>query len=231
MSVFAIGDTHLSFGSDKPMNVFRGWDNYVERLKTNWEKLINENDTAVIMGDISWAMNLENAVEDFRFIDSLPGKKIIMKGNHDYWWNTLTKMNAFLSDNGFESISFLFNNAYLVDGIAVCGSRGWFFDSEEEEAEKIVLREAGRLRTSIECAKKLGGEPIAFLHYPPLNKQQECEPIMQVLIDEGIKRCYYAHLHSASAYNSFNGEAHGIRFELLSADYLKFCPMPIKLTK
>lgn len=231
MSLFAIGDTHLSFGTDKPMNVFKGWENYVERLGTNWKKLISDSDTVVIMGDVSWAMNFKELYEDFRFINELPGKKIIMKGNHDYWWNTLTKMNAFTQENGFDTISFLYNNAYLVDGIAVCGSRGWFFDSKEEEPDKIVLREAGRLRASIEAAKQTGGEPVAFLHYPPLTKLQECQPILDVLINEGVKRCYYAHLHSASAYNSFSGEAHGIEFALLSADYLKFCPYPVKVTK
>jgi len=229
MSVFAIGDTHLSFGTDKPMNVFKGWDNYVERLKNNWENLIDENDTVVIMGDVSWAMSLDEAAEDFRFINSLPGKKIILKGNHDYWWNTLTKMNAFLKENGLDSISFLYNNAYLVEGMSICGTRGWFFDAETEDSEKIIAREAGRLRASIEAGKQLGGESVAFLHYPPITKTDICQPIVDVLKDEGVKRCYYAHLHSASAYNSFNGEADGIYYELLSADYLKFCPKPIQL--
>lgn len=229
MSVFAIGDTHLSFGTDKPMNVFKGWDNYVERLKNNWENLIDENDTVVIMGDVSWAMSLDEAAEDFRFINSLPGKKIILKGNHDYWWNTLTKMNAFLKENGLDSISFLYNNAYLVEGMSICGTRGWFFDAETEDSEKIIAREAGRLRASIEAGKQLGGEPVAFLHYPPITKTDICQPIVDVLKQEGVKRCYYAHLHSASAYNSFNGEADGIYYELLSADYLKFCPKPIQL--
>ena len=229
MSVFAIGDTHLSFGTDKPMNVFRGWDNYVDRLKENWENLIGEDDTVVIMGDVSWAINFDEAVEDFRFINSLPGKKIILKGNHDYWWNTLTKMNAFLAENGFDTISFLYNNAYLVEGMSICGTRGWFFDAEKEDMEKIINREAGRLLSSIKAGKELGGEPVVFLHYPPITKTDICQPIFDVLKNEGIKQCYYAHLHSASAYNSFNGESEGIRFELLSADYLKFYPKPIAL--
>lgn len=229
MSVFAIGDTHLSFGADKPMNVFKGWDNYVERLKTNWENLIDEDDTVVIMGDVSWAMSLDEAAEDFRFINSLPGKKIILKGNHDYWWNTLTKMNAFLKENGLDSISFLYNNAYLVEGMSICGTRGWFFDAETEDSERIIAREAGRLRASLEAGKQLGGEPVVFLHYPPVTKTDICQPIVDVLKTQGVKRCYYAHLHSASAYNSFNGEADGIYYELLSADYLKFCPKPIQL--
>lgn len=230
MSLFAIGDTHLSFGTDKPMNVFRGWDNYVERLETNWNNLIGEDDTAVIMGDISWAMNFKEMLEDFRFINSLNGQKIILKGNHDYWWNTMTKMNAFLEENSFDSIKFLFNNAYLCDGISVCGTRGWFYDAENDEnTEKIILREAARLRTSIKAGRELGGEPVVFLHYPPVSKTQICQPIVDVLKEENIKHCYYAHLHSASAYNSFNGEMDGIKYELLSADYLKFCPKPIQL--
>ncbi len=230
MSLFAIGDTHLSFGTDKPMNVFRGWDNYVERLETNWNNLISEDDTVVIMGDISWAMNFKEMLEDFRFINSLKGQKIILKGNHDYWWNTMTKMNAFLEENSFDSIKFLFNNAYLCDGISVCGTRGWFYDAENDEnTEKIILREAARLRTSIKAGRELGGEPVVFLHYPPVSKTQACQPIVDVLKEENIKHCYYAHLHSASAYNSFNGEMDGIKYELLSADYLKFCPKPILL--
>lgn len=228
MSLFAIGDTHLSFGTDKPMNVFRGWDNYVERLKENWNNLIKEDDTVVIMGDISWAMNFDEMREDFRFINSLNGQKIILKGNHDYWWNTLTKMNAFLEENSFDSIKFLFNNAYLCDGISVCGTRGWFYDAESEDVDKIIMREAARLRTSIKAGKELGGEPVAFLHYPPISNTQICQPIVDVLVEENIKTCYYAHLHSASAYNSFNGEMFGMKFELLSADYLKFCPKLIK---
>lgn len=230
MSLFAIGDTHLSFGTDKPMNVFRGWDNYVERLETNWNNLISDDDTVVIMGDISWAMNFKEMLEDFRFINSLNGQKIILKGNHDYWWNTMTKMNAFLEENSFDSIKFLFNNAYLCDGISVCGTRGWFYDAENDEnTEKIILREAARLRTSIKAGRELGGEPVVFLHYPPVSKTQICQPIVDVLKEENIKHCYYAHLHSASAYNSFNGEMDGIKYELLSADYLKFCPKPIQL--
>ena len=230
MSLFAIGDTHLSFGTDKPMNVFRGWDNYVERLETNWNNLISDDDTVVIMGDISWAMNFKEMLEDFRFINSLKGQKVILKGNHDYWWNTMTKMNAFLEENSFDSIKFLFNNAYLCDGISVCGTRGWFYDAENDDnTEKIILREAARLRTSIKAGRELGGEPVVFLHYPPVSKTQVCQPIVDVLKEENIKHCYYAHLHSASAYNSFNGEMDGIKYELLSADYLKFCPKPIQL--
>lgn len=228
MSLYAMGDLHLSLGADKPMDIFRGWEDYVGRIENNWKKLITDGDTVVLMGDISWAMKLEDAVEDFRFIENLPGKKIILKGNHDYWWNTLTKMNGFLKENSFNSISFLFNNSYLAEDVCICGTRGWFFDAEKENADKVILREANRLRASINSAKLLGAQPYVFLHYPPLTDGQVCRPIFDVLIQEKISKCYYAHLHGAAANFSFNGTKNGIKFELLSADYLKFCPKFIK---
>lgn len=228
MSLYAIGDPHLSLGTDKPMDIFRGWNDYVERLEKNWKNLITDDDTVVLMGDISWAMKLEDTKKDFEFINLLPGKKIIMKGNHDYWWNTLTKMNNFVKENSFDTISFLFNNSYLVDGISICGTRGWFFDAEKEDMDKVILREAGRLRASIKAGREAGGEPYVFLHYPPLNNEQICQPVFDVLEEEKISRCFYAHLHGPAVNYSFNGEKNGIKFELLSADYLKFCPKFIK---
>lgn len=231
MSLYAIGDTHLSFSTDKPMNIFKGWDDYVQRLESNWRKLICENDTVVIMGDISWAMSLEEAKKDFSFINNLPGNKIILKGNHDYWWNTMKKMEEFLNENCFDTIKFLYNNAYRVGNISICGTRGWFYDAETDADNKIIMREVGRLKASINEGRKLGGEPVVFLHYPPLNNYQKCEALINVLIEEKISRCYYAHLHSASAANSFNDTIDGIKFELLSADYLKFCPKLIQLIK
>lgn len=229
MSIFAIGDTHLSFSTNKPMNVFKGWDNYVTRLEQNWRAVVTDSDTVVVMGDISWAMHLEETTADFQFLDALPGQKILMKGNHDYWWNTRRKMEAFFEEKGFSSLHILHNNAYRVGDFAICGTRGWFFDAQEPDADKVILREVQRLRTSIEAGKALGGEPIVFLHYPPITTAQACEPFLQVLEEEQIRCCYYAHLHGGSAYMSFNGINHGVKFELLSADYLKFCPKLIKL--
>lgn len=224
MSLFAIGDTHLSFSCDKPMNVFHGWDNYTERLEENWKKLVDFDDTVVIAGDISWAMKLEEAKADFDFLNRLPGRKIIMKGNHDYWWQTKKKLDEFIAANGFETIDIMFNNSFRVGNVAVCGSRGWFFDAESDGNKKVLLREAGRLRLSIESAKKLGCEPIVFLHYPPLTNEKCCNEIMQVLYDYEIKRCYYGHLHGKSVYNAVNETSHGIDFRLISADFLRFCP-------
>ena len=223
MNIFAIGDTHLSLGTDKPMDIFKGWDNYVERLEKNWRAVVGKNDVVVIPGDISWAMSLENAENDLRFLHSLPGRKIIMKGNHDYWWNTKRKMDNFLSEKSFDSISVLFNNAYRFGDTTICGSRGWFFDAEGEADKKVLLREAGRLRMSITEGKKLGGSLVVFLHYPPVTKLLQCDEMMSVLKEEGIERCFYGHLHGASVFNAFTGEKDEIKFDLVSADYLKFC--------
>lgn len=229
MSLFAIADTHLSLGADKPMDIFGGWQDYVQRLETNWRKLVTDNDTVVIAGDISWAMKLEDALKDFRFLDSLPGQKLIFKGNHDYWWSTMKKMETWLSDNGLDSIKILHNSSVKVGSYAVCGSRGWFFDAENDPDNKILLREAGRVRRSIESAKEIGAEPIVFLHYPPLTTAMVCNEIVDVLREENIKRCYYGHLHGGSLRNAFVGERHGIKFDVISADFLKFCPKLIEL--
>ncbi len=229
MSLFAIADTHLSLGADKPMDIFGGWQDYVQRLETNWRKLVTDNDTVVIAGDISWAMKLEDALEDFRFLDSLPGQKLIFKGNHDYWWSTMKKMETWLSDNGLDSIKILHNSSVKVGSYAVCGSRGWFFDAENDPDNKILLREAGRVRRSIESAKETDAEPIVFLHYPPLTTAMVCNEIVDVLREENIKRCYYGHLHGGSLRNAFVGERHGIKFDVISADFLKFCPKLIEL--
>lgn len=229
MSIFAIGDTHLSFGTNKPMNIFKGWDNYVERLTQNWHALVTTDDTVVIAGDISWAMSLNEAKEDFRFLNDLPGQKIILKGNHDYWWNTRRKMDMFLEENGFSTLKILHNDAYLIGRFCICGTRGWFYDAEDNTDAKVISREAQRLSSSIAAARKLGGEPIVFLHYPPLTYTQECAPILQVLQNENIHRCFYAHLHGVSAFSAFQGEKYGTKFELVSCDYLKFCPQMIEL--
>ncbi len=231
MSIFAIGDTHLSLNSDKPMNIFKGWDDYVERLSANWQAVVEPKDTVVVMGDVSWAMSLSEAQKDFTFLNELPGQKIILKGNHDYWWNTRRKMEDFFVENGFSTLHILHNNAFLVDGFSICGTRGWFYDDTQSEPEKVLLREVQRLKTSIDAGRALGGEPIVFLHYPPITLQQRCKPILDFLEQEKIERCFYAHLHGSAAYSSYRGEFQGTHFELLSGDFLKFCPKLIELTK
>ncbi len=225
MSVYAIGDTHLSFSVDKPMDIFKGWDDYAQRIENNWQKLVNEDDTVVINGDISWAMSLEEAEKDFEFLHKLKGKKIISKGNHDYWWNTVTKMEKFCQEKGFDSIKFLHNNAYKIGDISIAGTRGWFYDAESENIDKVMARECARLQRSIDEAKKLSDSVIVFLHYPPTSIIRDCEPIMNVLRENEIKKCFYGHLHGGAIKSALNGEKDGINFRLISADYLDFCPL------
>ena len=226
MSLFAIADTHLSFGTNKPMDSFPGWENYTDRLKENWNKIIDNDDFVVIAGDISWAMNFDELKADFDFINKLNGKKIILKGNHDYWWNTMSKMNKFIEENQFDTITILHNSAFDFDDFSVCGSRGWFFDSEEEHNEKVLNREVMRVKTSIECAKN--DEKIVFLHYPPVTENQCCDEILNLLKENGIKKCYYGHLHGGAAKYAFDDNFEGIDFKLISADRLKFVPLLIK---
>lgn len=229
MSVFVTADLHLSLGTDKPMDVFKGWTDYVYRLKKNWLALVEPEDTVVIVGDISWAMKLEETAEDFAFINSLPGKKIFLKGNHDYWWTTKKKMDEYLKTSGFDTISILFNNAFSAENYAICGTRGWFYDTECEQDKKVLNREVGRLNASIDEAEKFGLEPIVFLHYPPVYGEFECIEIMETLINRNIKRCYYGHLHgAASARKAITGNYKGINFNLISCDYTGFIPVIIK---
>ncbi len=228
MAIYAIGDLHLSFGSEKPMDVFAGWGNHAGRLRQNWQNIVSAEDTVVVAGDISWAMNFNEAYEDFSFIHGLPGSKIIMKGNHDYWWSTMAKMNAWLQGNGFSSIQFLFNNSFVVEGIGICGTRSWFYEEGTSESDPVYQRELGRLKASI---ASLDGtdvtEKIAFLHYPPIYREVVVQDVLDILKENGIRRCYYGHLHGKSIDYAFNGEHDGIRFQLISADYLRFAPYKI----
>lgn len=226
MSLFAIADTHLSFGTDKPMDSFPGWQDYTKRLENNWNRLVTDNDTVVIAGDISWAMNFEELKADFEFINNLNGNKIIIKGNHDYWWNTMTKMNKFIDDNGFNSIKLVHNNCVDFDNFSVCGSRGWYFDSEDEQDEKVLNREVNRLKTSIEASNKK--EKIVFLHYPPITTNGSCEEIIEVLKSNKIKSCYYGHLHGSAAHCAVDEVVDDIKFKLISADRLHFTPYLIE---
>lgn len=162
MALYVIADIHLSLSTGKTMDIFGGWVDYEQRLEKNWRRVVEEDDTVVIPGDVSWSMTLEEGLEDFKFLDSLPGRKILMKGNHDYWWSTKKKADDFFTANSLTTLNILHNNAYTCGNLAVCGTRGWFFDAEEDSDKKIILREAGRLRTSIQEAKKRGLSPLCF---------------------------------------------------------------------
>ena len=202
MALFTIGDLHLSFGCDKPMDVFPGWKDYTARLEQNWRAVVSDQDTVVIAGDISWAMKLEETEADFSFLESLPGKKWLLKGNHDYWWTTRKKMEAYFKEKGFSSLGILFNSAETVGDVSICGTRGWFYDAESDADKKILNREVGRLNTSIALAKATGKEPVVFLHYPPVYGGMECQEILQVLLEQDIKQCYYGHIHGCLLYTS-----------------------------
>jgi hypothetical protein len=226
MSLFAIADTHLSFGTNKPMDSFPGWKDYVSRIEKNWNNIVNDNDTVIIAGDISWAMNFDELVADFNFINELKGNKIILKGNHDYWWNTASKMNKFIEDNNFDTIKILHNNSYTVGDVSVCGSRGWMFESEEEHDEKILNREVNRLKLSLDNAEC--EEKIVFLHYPPITTDSKCDEILDLLNKYGIKKCYYGHLHGVAAKFAIDDTVDSIDFRLISCDRLGFMPKLIR---
>ena len=226
MALFVLGDTHLSLGGAKPMDVFPGWNGYVEKLEANWRKLVKPEDTVVLAGDISWSMRLADTRKDFAFLNGLPGQKLIMKGNHDYWWSTANKMNAFFRAEGFDTLRLLHNNSYTVDGYALCGTRGWLFDADEPHDEKVMNREIGRLRLSLQAAEP-GKERLVFLHYPPVYTVADAPEIVAVLKEYGIRRCFYAHLHGKAIRFAVQGEVDGIRYKLVSADGLQFCPYKI----
>ena len=226
--LYTIGDLHLSFGADKPMDIFSGWTNYLERLQNNWNNKITDDDTVVLLGDHSWALKLEDSRKDLEFIDKqLKGKKILVKGNHDLWWSTTKKITDFVANNGFSTISFLLNNAYLAEGISICGTRGWISENGEPADKKILNREAGRLEASLQAGAKLGGELVAFIHYPPIYGTEENAPIIELLHKYNVKRCYYAHLHGNSVKGALNGERMGVYYKLVSADGVGFDPVKI----
>ena len=229
MSLFAIADLHLSFGADKSMDVFPGWQDYTVRLEKNWRAIVKTEDTVVISGDISWGMKLEETKKDFTFLNDLPGKKLLIKGNHDYWWSTKKKMDSFFEENGFHTLSIVFNSAVSVGNVCVCGTRGWFYDAETDADKKILNREVGRLNASIDIAETVGLEPVVFLHYPPVYGDMECREILDVLLERNIKRCYYGHIHGGNAAKkAVTGLYKGVNLQLISCDYTGFTPVLIR---
>lgn len=227
MSLWCIGDLHLSIGEDKPMDIFKGWENYMELIEKNWRENVSDDDTVVVPGDVSWAMNLKESYEDMKFIHNLPGTKIISKGNHDYWWTTMKKMNDFLSENNLTSIKILHNNHYRYENFGICGSRGWVSENGEKADAKILARESIRLDMSITSAEKENLIPLVFLHYPPVYKNNVNYSIMEILHKHNIKECRYGHLHGRACENAVEGLYDGINFSLVSGDYIHFCPVKI----
>lgn len=232
-----MADLHLSCSVNKPMDIFGSrWTDYMQKIKKNWSSIITEDDTVIIPGDISWAIDYNEAYEDFKFIDSLPGKKIIGKGNHDFWWNTMAKNRNFLTESNFKSIDFLHNNAYKIEDYIICGTRGWYVDeklqngaTKDAEYSKIVSREAQRLRMSLDEAKKLqqnNEQILVFFHFPPVFNSFVCDEFVDILLEYNIKNCYFGHIHGV--YNvprTINYK--DINFTIISSDYCNFVPMII----
>ena len=238
MSVFVIADLHLDIKSnEKSMEIFGNrWQNYVNKIEKNWGRLISEEDTVIIPGDISWGLNLEAAIHDLKWIDKLNGKKILLKGNHDFWWSTVSKTQKFFEENDITTIQILSNNAYEVGPYIICGSRGWFTDntmqstSQNVDYNKIINREVIRLKMSLDNAKRLQRdsekEILVFLHFPPIWGDFKCEEIVALLSEYNIKRCFFGHIHSNyTAPSSFVDK--GIKYTLISADFIDFIPQII----
>lgn len=234
MAVYAISDLHLALSIDKPMDIFGDrWSNYMERLRTHWTQTVGEEDYVVIPGDISWATYLEQAFDDFNFIEALPGIKIISKGNHDYWWTTLSKLEQFLSSKELGTIRFMHNNSFNLGKIILCGTRGWKCPGDEDfsgEDRKIYNRELQRLELSLKSAAGGSNESLMVaLHYPPFNSKKEPSEFVEIMGTYNVKICLYGHLHGESFRNAFVGETRGIDFKLISADYLNFTPLKLEI--
>ena len=229
MAIYTIADLHLSFGEDKPMSIFgENWEGHAEKIKNNWIAKVKPEDTVVLPGDFSWATYLKNAFEDFVYLNNLPGNKLLLKGNHDYWWTTLTSMRKYLNENNFKNIDFIYNNSFLVENKILTGTRGWNL-LESDDTRKMVTRETIRLKLSIEDGiQKYGNdkEIIVFMHYPPITqnsiKNNQFLDFIEIMKQYNIKRCYYGHLHGKSHQDAVEEDFEGINFKLVSSDYLGF---------
>ena len=227
MALYAIGDLHLCLGAEKPMDVFGGnWIGYMDKLREGLS-VISEDDTTILLGDLSWALSLSEAGPDFAWIDQIPGRKIILKGNHDYWWSTASKFYKFCEQQGFTNQFILNNNCYEYDGWAICGTRGWFYEEERsgQQDEKVFRRELLRLETSLKAAGEQ--RKMVFLHYPPRYKGYECKEILDLLSQYGVRHCFYGHLHGPSHKLAMEGLWDGVEYRLVSADFLDFRPFKV----
>lgn len=228
MSIYTIGDLHLSFHENKPMSIFgNNWKGHEEKVKKNWIENVEENDLVVLPGDFSWSTYLKDTYEDFSYLNELPGKKLLLKGNHDYWWTTLTSMRNFLNENNFKNIDFIYNNSYEFENYAITGTRGWVI-TEQPDDKRLLNRELARLELSLKEAKSKyeKKEIIVFMHYPPItyNNISNNEPsdFVKLMMKYNVKKCYYGHLHSVSIKEAVEGKYFGIKFKLVSADGLDF---------
>ena len=226
MAIYAIGDLHLSLNNEKPMNIFgENWKKHEEKIRESWLETVNDEDLVLIPGDFSWKMHLKDMYEDFNYLNSMPGKKLLLKGNHDYWWETLAKMRKFINDNNFKNIDFVYNNSYEYEDKIIAGTRGWALN-DTENSEKMNHREEERLKLSIQDGLKYGDskEIICMMHYPPIKKAETLisSEYIEIMKMYNVKTCIYGHLHGKSHEEAFEGIYEGINFKLVSADYLGF---------
>lgn len=228
MSLFAIGDLHLSLGvPSKPMDIFGGWKNYQQLIEENWLANISADDTVVLAGDLSWGMSLEQSDADFAFVHRMPGRKIILKGNHDYWWNSLRKMQNFFDEKGYDSLNILHNNHIAYGEYGICGTRGWVSMSGEPADAKVLAREVQRLEVSIKSALDESLCPLVFLHYPPIYGNSCNYDLLEILHKYKIQNCYYGHVHGKGHNHAFQGMYEETKMEMISSDYLHFIPQKI----
>lgn len=239
MAIFTIADLHLSTTADKPMDVFGSrWENYVEKIERGWRSVVTDADTVVLPGDLSWGMRLCDALPDLSFLDRLPGKKLIGRGNHDYWWDTVAKMERAFAEHGITTIDFLHNNAHVVEGQVLCGTRGWFSDDKvaprDSDFAKISAREAMRLEASLVAGARLAATygittpPIVFLHFPPLFGGNATPEILDILVKYGVRTCYFGHIHGVYRVPQTT-DWQGVALSLISADFLDFVPHRITM--
>lgn len=227
MALYAISDLHLSFSTDKPMSIFGdNWIGHENKIKKNWEEKINENDTILIGGDISWSMNADESREDLKWINDLPGRKIIIKGNHDYWWSGITKLNSL-----YDGMNFIQNNYFNYNEWAICGTRGWMCPGSDKFAEKdkkIYDRELIRLRLSLEAAQKDGYEKfICMIHYPPTNEKFNSSGFIEIFNEFKVEKVIYGHLHGPALGKVIQGIYDGVEYIMTSCDFINFDPVKI----
>lgn len=227
MALYAISDLHLALTGDKPMDVFGDkWFKHHEKIQENWINIVKEEDTVLVAGDISWSMRMEDGREDLEFIHKLPGKKIFVKGNHDYWWTSITKLNSM-----YEDMNFIQNNFFTYEDYAICGTRGWITPSSSKftaHDKKVYERELIRLTLSLDMAKKDGySKIIVMLHYPPTNEGCEDTGFIDILRGYEVEKVIYGHLHGYGLNNVFEGVKEDVEYILTSCDYINFTPKKI----
>jgi len=233
VALYAMADIHLALSVDKPMDIFgKQWENYIDRIADNWMALVNPEDCVLIAGDISWAMHVEELDKDFEFLNQLPGQKVFVKGNHDYWWNTVSKLNRYIKQNNFDNMFFIHNNAFMYNDIVICGSRGWILPGDPGFTagdEKVYERELMRLKLSLDQGVKMHGrEILVAMHYPPATIVNPHSGFMDLLHQYGVKRCIYGHLHDSGKRIAITGLHEGIEMYLTASEYLNFTPLKLE---